>query len=678
MGRNIKPAKFLRIGRNLAQRAWLKCSRWGASALTIIIVCSGGLFFSADTATAICPPGVTDGKSAPTPVMPNTGLTGSILPKPSRITDADPFNPANKVSILQTYGLNWATWDTYDLGCGGDVRNPQASTDTGIGNAVLGLPKVVAALTASLAKYAYEPSSWLAKLDPAVTSIAKGLQRGIASPLSPLAIIFAGVALIWAASRLKLATALTMALGVVLALTIAYFTADAPTRVGSATDSIMQSASKGLNSQINGRSDSAVADPGSEAVSPFIDHVLYNHWLAGQLGSSNSATAKKYGPELFRAKAISWAEAERIKNDPDKVQDLFDDKNDKWEETAEKIKDEDPDAYAYLTGKRTNRTAESLWTLAATYTMLFPIFAFLLMMAGYLVVRFIVMTGPAWATIAIIPALQGTMRSALGVVAAAVINPIIMAAGASVSVLVTGFLLNPDTGLGWLGLLLSVLFSALMWLVLKPYRRLTSLVTGNPLKEAGDNINSFKEKAGGFARTAAAAAFGAATGAKIAQDDEDAGKRSELSSTESTNGAQADRFRRPMQAIDSRPVEPVQVWSQLPAGGSPPAALPAAGVPQPVTMQTRLALTSADLPAKQSGSTMLMTDSPRSQSRLAVQELTVEAEIVITDSSQQILQGEVIRRPEPIVVDGQELNVIYTPELGVSIDDSRTNSEDRS
>jgi hypothetical protein len=86
------------------------------------------------------------------------------------------------------------------------------------------------------------------------------------------------------------------------------------------------------------------------------------------------------------------------------------------------------------------------------------------------------------------------------VVAAAVVHPVIMAVGASISVLTTGYLLNPDTGLGRLGLLLSVLFTAMMWTVLKPYRRLTSLVTGNPADTPRQALNRLKTRATELAR----------------------------------------------------------------------------------------------------------------------------------------------------------------------------------
>jgi hypothetical protein len=77
-----------------------------------------------------------------------------------------------------------------------------------------------------------------------------------------------------------------------------------------------------------------------------------------------------------------------------------------------------------------------------------------------------------------------------------------MAVGASVSVLTTGYLLDPDTGLGWLGLGLSVLFTAMMQAVLRPYGRLRGLVTGEPVETPRQALNRLKGQATGLAQAA--------------------------------------------------------------------------------------------------------------------------------------------------------------------------------
>jgi hypothetical protein len=288
--------------------------------------------------------------------MPGVGPVGGIVPEPAdprALAGADPFAPGSGVTVLETYGVNWARWETYDLGCGGQIRNPQASTDTGVGNALLFVPVMGSALTASLARYAYQPSSWLSKLDPAVIAVTTGLGRAVTTPLAPLALIVAGTVLIWTSRRLRLAAAATSVLGVVAALGVLYLVAGAPVRAGAVADTVMGTAATAINTAINrpaddpgggtgGGSGAGVPDPGTDAVAPFVDHVLYTHWLAGQVGSSTSPTAVRYGPVLFRAKAVSFAEAAAVKGDADATRDLYETKQKSWTETRTRSRTRTP------------------------------------------------------------------------------------------------------------------------------------------------------------------------------------------------------------------------------------------------------------------------------------------------------------------------------------------------
>jgi hypothetical protein len=78
--------------------------------LVVPVLAGGFLVGSAGAAGAVCPPGVSDGKRAPTPVMPGAGSAGGIVPEPadpSALADADPFAPGSRVTVLETYG-GWA------------------------------------------------------------------------------------------------------------------------------------------------------------------------------------------------------------------------------------------------------------------------------------------------------------------------------------------------------------------------------------------------------------------------------------------------------------------------------------------------------------------------------------------------------------------------------------------
>ena len=92
-------------------------------------------------------------------------------------------------------------------------------------------------------------------------------------------------------------------------------------------------------------------DPGTAVASNVEESILYRAWLAGTLGSPDSATAEKYGPDLFRAQALTWREASILEADPEQGKQIIEEKKQAWEDVAGKIQDEDPEAYEYLTGQ---------------------------------------------------------------------------------------------------------------------------------------------------------------------------------------------------------------------------------------------------------------------------------------------------------------------------------------
>ena len=57
-------------------------------------------------------------------------------------------------------------------------------------------------------------------------------------------------------------------------------------------------------------------DPGTAVASQVHEAILYRAWLAGTLGSPDSATAKKYGADLFKAQALTWREAADVAEGP--------------------------------------------------------------------------------------------------------------------------------------------------------------------------------------------------------------------------------------------------------------------------------------------------------------------------------------------------------------------------
>ncbi len=454
-----------------------------------------------------CPPGVPDSKVAPSPQVPGRGLSGSMLPAPAEPTTADPFAAGSDTSIYEAYGLAGLRWHTYDLGCGGSAANPSAAADTSVANLLFTtVPVGVTAIAGALASSVYDPT-WLAVFDDPMREISHGLRDAFYAPLAPLALIVAGIALMWSARRAQFGAAATSMMFIAIAIGVVSVATAVPTRLGGAADTAMTGTTAYINASLSGREDVA-ADPEAEAIAPFVDNVLYPRWVAGTLGDSDSETARTYGPDLFRASAFSWAEAAEAEGNPERARELVEAKQQLWTETAEQIKNADPDAYEYLTGARQNRFGEAVASTLAVGVLLFPIAAFLLMVTGYVLIRLTVMTAPVWATLAMLPNMSGLLPGAAKLLLAAVINPLVAAVGATLTIKVTSLLIAPDSPVPlWLGLILALIVCVLAWAALKPFRRTWALVTGNPLTTAGRQL---KEDAGTVRRLATGAVMFAA------------------------------------------------------------------------------------------------------------------------------------------------------------------------
>ena len=209
------------------------------------------------------------------------------------------------------------------------------------------------------------------------------------------------------------------------------------------------------------------------------ESIFYKSWLAGTLGSTDSTTAKKYGPELFQAQTLTWREAAVVRKNPEAGKKIIEAKKDAWTKTAAKIKADDPTAYEYLSGKRSEtRFGYAVLAFVAAFLALpFLLVAALLLLGSFLIVRLAVMMFPAFAVIGIFPAGRGIVIGIGRTVGAALVNAVVFGIGAAVTIKVLGLILDPQSKLpGWLALVLLPLFSFVMWAALKPFRRLTSMV----------------------------------------------------------------------------------------------------------------------------------------------------------------------------------------------------------
>lgn len=472
--------------------------------------------------------GIDDCKDAPAVTAPGGGASGFF--QRSGPTPADPAGGAwaNGAPIYANYGTAGVTFNNYDLGCGPDAaRDFDAVIGTTVGNWVFEVSKFGVAATGGLLHAAYNPD-YMSVFDPMLLNGTDALRAAIYDQWAPVAVAIIGVMLLWSTRKAQWASTM-LAVGWALLVIVAVTAVVAwPVQAGSAADETAGNVLGAVNNGINGTPGVDAADA---AMGTVANAVLFEQWKMGTFGRANSETAEKYARPIFTGQALTYAEADLVRSDPDGAgQDLLDAKADQWEDAAAEIAESDPDAYQYLTGHRgEGRIAAAIVALvAAVCTLPFLVVSALIMIGSFIVIRVAVVLFPAIATIGVVYALRGAVKGIAAVVAAAVINSVIFGIGAAVTILAARILLTPRTGLPmWLAVILMGVFSAIMWIALKPARKLTAIASpskliGSAPGAIGDTLGSAKDSTLGFAKMAAAAYTGnaAALATVGGQDDE--------------------------------------------------------------------------------------------------------------------------------------------------------------
>lgn len=515
-------------------------------------------------------PGLDDCKDAPTPDIPGQGIAGFFSRTPDTLpAPGDPFATNSSTTIYQQYGYAGLRWSTYDLGCGPDaMRNPDAVIGTAFANWMQQAPLALTALTGSVTEVAFNPT-FLNVFDPVIIRISDALHENLFATWIPAVLALLGILLIWRANRASLATSAAAVGWALMVIMVATALFRWPVQAGHAADLTVTKTLGSVVSKLDGNS--ADVDPGTAVASNVVDSIFYRAWLAGTFGSADSRTAREYGPKIFAAQALTWREAAELERDPEAGRKTVEAKQETWKRLAGEIEEKDPAAYEYLTGKRSDTRVgyAALAALAAFLSLPFLLVSALLLLGCFMIVRLAVMLFPAFATLGAFPTARGVVTGLGRTVAAAVVNSIVFGIGAGVTISVLGILLAPAGAPAWLGLVLMPLFSFIMWMALRPFRRLTSMVRTDDdhFRRATDSFSDASSSATSLVKqaaiTAAAAAFGGGAGAAVGAQQ-----------AASQSDAETDRVEaRPTPAPRINP-EPLALASAKSSAAQPPGAGP--------------------------------------------------------------------------------------------------------
>jgi hypothetical protein len=584
-----------------------------------------------------------DCKEAPTPEVPGRGLSGFFLDAPDRLPPAeDPFAPGATTTIYQQYGYAGLRWNTYDLGCGTDVaRSPDAVVGTAMSNWAMNLPISFAALTSSVTGAAFEPT-FLGIFDPVISHVSGTLYQRLFSPWMPVVLVVVGVLILIRSRRNNLASTAAAVGWAVVVLLLAVVLFRWPVVAGHVADETITSTVGGVVGGLNGNAEGT--PPAVAASSSVHESIFYQNWLAGEFGDADSPTARKYGPELFKAQALTWREAAVLEQDPERGRRIIEDKQERFEDIADQVQDEDPAAYEYLTGHQSDtRVGYAILGTVATFLALpFLLVSALLLIGSFLVVRLAVMMFPAFATLGLFPPARGIVINTGRVVGAALVNAVVFGVGAAVTVLGIGLILNPQSGLpGWLALVLMPVFGFVMWFALKPFRRLTAMTgaSANPFGEAAGAFGNQSRRIGRLARRAGVmAAAGFAGNA--------AGARADTHLHDDTgNDEVPDR-------VEAQPTAP----PRAPEPVAPPASAPAAvTVPAPRVPRQ---ITPTPAPGPRDAPAVTRKD-PSAEVPPADADAVPDAETFVPGRTETAVSG-VPGGPEWL--DGEEVYAIYRPD----------------
>lgn len=417
-------------------------------------------------------PGFPDCKDAPVAAWPGTGIPGALDPAPASPPGrGDPFATPPTSSVYEQYGYAGLTWHTYDLGCGGAMRDVEATLDTSVGNFFLNLGVWGTAATNGLHNRVAHPQDYMGPLDSVVDVVTARLHDAVWTPWGGAALLGVAAILLVYALRGSLSSVTSAAVWAVLVLTVLAAVSQYPSRAARFFDDAVTSSISSINTGAAGLSaGTGTRDPARTQGAMLVDSVLYDAWLRGTFGDSHSVAAKRWGPTLFKASTLSWREAAQSA-DPEQALAIADAKTQQWRDTAALIAEQDPATYAVLQGKAGGRFGTGLLAmLGAMFTGLFRLVADAFLFAGLVMLRLVIMFFPAVAVIGVMSPLASIVRRVANLSAASVVNVVAFAAGSAIHTAAVSAILSYARGAGMqiLALILSLAITVCASVLLAP------------------------------------------------------------------------------------------------------------------------------------------------------------------------------------------------------------------
>src|SRR4051794_38151844 len=297
----------------------------------------------------------------PTPSTPDSGLAGWFAERPESSTKPGPQG------LYSQYGYAGYSYTTYDLdsGCASTLIDPDYKFETTIANGEFMVATAVIGASNALRERAWEPQTLWGWADPLVQQATQAVYEKVFSVFGVITLAVVGLYLLWRSRQADMGAATTTAGWAILVMVAVTAIAAWPVRSANIADQSLITSLGVVHDAVGPRAQNTPAGlcddptpgacednrpPAVRASDTATETMLYRNFLRGLLGSADSETAQKYGRALYDAKSFSWADAEKIRDNPQTRDATLKAKNTQWEKVAEQIKQEDPEAYQYLQG----------------------------------------------------------------------------------------------------------------------------------------------------------------------------------------------------------------------------------------------------------------------------------------------------------------------------------------
>jgi hypothetical protein len=403
-------------------------------------------------------------KNPPTPQPPGEGFSGwlEIRPRPLP-APAAAFGAHAPSTEYQQYGYAGLFWAPYDQPC--LIPNFSAQLDTGIGDMIFSVAKGIVAVDNTVHTWASDPS-WTSALTPLVSGATGDLYKALFMTWAGVALLTVALSVALRAHRADMPSALTLIGWAVLVIGLVSAVVAAPGWAGQQASALMGTTLDALDAGFVGPGGQANAAVAHDSLT--VSSVLWPAWMRGEFGDPSSAVAQQYGPQLFEAQALSWAQSSGT---PQQVAAAVKAEQAQWGKVAAKVQAASPQAYSAIQGNSQSRIgAGFLALLTAVIVCGFDLIASLVVIVALLGVLAGVIMLPALGVVGMHHNMRHLVTGAGSRILGMLINGVLWGAAAGVDQIATKMLLTQNVLPPVLAMLLLAILPVALWMVIRSLR----------------------------------------------------------------------------------------------------------------------------------------------------------------------------------------------------------------